>query len=142
MTELSIAAAAAKLAMAAHSGQYRRDGKTPYFIHCTAVAGRLDSQVDRAVGYLHDALEDKRATLDELREAFRSYPEGEEVVQGIVTLTRLDGEAYGAFIDRIRASYGGRWRRAKIADILANLSDSPTDAQILKYARALQVLLP
>ena len=51
-------------------------------------------------------------------------------------------ETYEQFIERVRAHRGGRWAPVKVADILANLSDSPTPAQIRKYAKALLVLVP
>jgi (p)ppGpp synthase/HD superfamily hydrolase len=91
-----------------------------------------------AVACLHDAVEDSRCTIDEISKELDGNP---EIIDGVLTLTKKDHECYEDFISRIKSHRDGRWVRIKIADILANLSDSPTDRQIRKYAMALLVLL-
>ncbi len=126
----------------AHSGQFRRDGKTPYMHHINAVIERTgDSYIDKAVAADHDLIEDKRLTLDELKDLLKGYEGADEVIDGVITLTRRADESYEKFIWRIATYKQGRWVRVKVADILANLSDSPTDSQITKYVQALLVLI-
>ncbi len=133
-----------QLSAYAHEGQYRRDGVTPYILHIYAVLERLNEDgddIDRAVARLHDALEadaTNRLTVEDLRD--NSVPE--EVIDGVLTLTRCADETYEEFILRIKNHRDGRWVKVKIADILANLSDDPTWSQIRKYAKALLVLVP
>lgn len=127
---------ARQLAIIGHEGQVRRGG-APYIEHCHAVVSRLDDVIDRAVGWCHDLIEDKRMTIADLRAAGLS----DEVLDGITTLTRLETETYEAFILRIKTHREGRWIKAKVADILANLADTPTKRAVIKYAKALVVLL-
>lgn len=133
---------AGAVATRTHRGQMRRDKKTPYVTHCRAVADRLTSAVDKAVGLLHDGPEDKRITMDELAAELAGLEGADDVLDGVATLTRRANETYEAFIDRIVAHRAGRWRAAKAADCLANLSDAPTARQVHRYCRALLVLVP
>lgn len=68
--------------------------------------------------------------------------QGQEVLDGVRTLTRQDDETYEAFIARICRHRDGLWRNAKAADCLANLCDSPAPSQVKRYAAALLVLTP
>ena len=123
---------ASQMAYRAHSGQFRRDGVTPYIRHPEDVAKRVgDDPIAVAVAWLHDVLEDSSFTLKDLLE--RGIPP--EVVDAVYILTHrrdIKYEDYIAVIARHPIA-----RKVKIADILSNLSDKPTDKQIEKYARAL-----
>lgn len=136
----SLKARALALAMQAHQGQYRRDGKTPYLMHVLAVAMRApQDEVSQAVALLHDSFEADAAHIlkdDDLRAAGMS----EDVIEGRDTLTKAAGETYAAYILRIKRYKGGKWAPHKRADLLANLSDSPSDGQVVRYAKALLVL--
>lgn len=127
------------LARKGHGSQTRRDGITPYLFHIEAVCDRAPQDaVSQAVAAMHDLGEDAAwITYEEM--AKEGIPP--EVISGVRALTKLPGEDYPSFIARIKATDGGRWVPIKVADILANLSDSPTDKQILKYAKALVVLM-
>ena len=124
-----------KIADEAHYGQFRRDGVTPYFNHISRVVNRLDSQNESdevlAAAALHDTLEDSEITGDFLIKS--GIPES--VVSVVEILTHKKGESYFWYIDRIAENPIAR--KVKIADILDNLSGSPTERQIIKYARAL-----
>jgi len=125
----------------AHHNQKRRDGVTPYIEHVRKVYRNVNTRngkrnfIDEAVAYLHDTIEDTKLTLQELLEMGFSV----EIVDAVDALTHRDGETYEESI--LRAKANPISRRVKIADNLANLSDTPTDKQILKYAKSLQVLL-
>lgn len=129
-----------ELAVEGHAGQFRRDGVTPYINHVFDVAriaqmrGGDDSVIATAFG--HDLLDDTKFSKFDLLDAGLS----QAVVDAIVDLTYLyKKEPYEQAI--LRAKANPISRRVKIADNLSNLSDAPTDKQILKYAKSLQILM-
>jgi len=127
---------AESIARKAHSGQFRRGGVTPYIIHPERVVARLRAQGpidDRilAVAWLHDVLEDTEVTVSELKNAGIPLP----VLDSIAAITRWDGQPYEDYLFSINQDPYARV--VKIADILDNLSDAPTEKQIIKYAKAL-----
>jgi (p)ppGpp synthase/HD superfamily hydrolase len=127
---------AAQLARHAHEGQFRRDGVTPYIRHAEAVASRLgDDPVAQAVAWLHDVLEDTPTTEADLRR----HGVTEEVIAAVALLTKREGLAYESYLAAVKANPLAR--RVKIADMLSNLADSPTDKQIVKYAQGLLYLM-
>jgi (p)ppGpp synthase/HD superfamily hydrolase len=135
-TQTDLVAMAARIAKKAHDGQYRRDGITPYIKHPENVAKRLHGdQYAEAVGWLHDVLEDTKETSESLRT--QGIPD--EIIACVVKLTKRDDLNYEDYLAEIRADPLAK--KVKIADMLSNLSDSPTNKQIIKYAKGLLVLL-
>lgn len=129
---------AADLATQAHRGQFRRDGVTPYITHPAAVARLVEKESPEviATAWLHDVVEDTSETPETLRGA--GIPEA--VVDAVILLTKdQSGLSYEEYLARVRANPIAC--RVKVADMLHNLSDSPTQKQILKYARGLLILL-
>lgn len=129
------------LAFCAHAGQYRRGpGKVPYIEHPIAVAARLKDPVDKAVALLHDTVEMDCAHAIP---TWVLYDSGLpwEVIDGVMTLTRLHDESYEQFIERVATHRDGKWAHVKRADIWANLADRPTAKQRTRYEAALKVLL-
>lgn len=128
---------AENIARAAHYGQYRRDGSTPYHVHPQAVAIRVSHEPDEVVAtaWLHDVLEDTTFTAHCLLES--GIPK--TVVDAVDALSKRKGESYRMYLDRVLANPIAV--KVKIADMLSNLADHPTDAQILKYCYGLQVLV-
>lgn len=102
------------LAAQAHRGQADKAGQ-PLILHALRVMLRLDSDLERIVGVLHDVIEDTGHTLDSLRE--RGY--SEEVLRALDCLTKRDGETYEQFVERVRTNPIAR--RVKIADLEDNL---------------------
>ncbi len=133
------------MAEKAHSGEFRRDGVTPYFNHIQQVILRSSklSKVEQAVAALHDSLENKRLTIEEIIDAMAPFgDEGEDVVEGVSVITHTLGYDYhGVYIKSIKGFNNGRWVNVKIADILSNFSDSPSKNQMIKYSKALLILL-
>jgi (p)ppGpp synthase/HD superfamily hydrolase len=113
----------------------------PYFTHPEKVAEliRADggSEFEQSVAMCHDLIEDGRATLKEIEESV-----GSDVAYTVDNLTKLKDETYEDFIKQILAAFEFREQsiKIKIADIVANLSDSPTPKQIEKYYKALKIL--
>jgi hypothetical protein len=105
-------------ATAAHTGQVDKNGQ-PYILHLLRVMLDVISQgmSDKAVAaaVLHDVVEDKRATLDSIREAF-----GSGVAVTVEYLSRREGELYFDYIDRV---IRGGWivRAITQADIRDNM---------------------
>lgn len=135
---LSLPALAEQIARDAHKGQTRRDGVTPYINHVIDVVSRLEKQgADPevlAAAWLHDVLEDTPLTLGSL------YRQGlpNHVVWAVLLLSRTPLEPEEYYIANIQ--HNPIARQVKIADMLSNLSDQPTNKQIRKYARGLLAL--
>jgi len=128
------------LAETAHRGQFRRDGITPYFYHCMDVAAvamrRGGRDLEVATALLHDTIEDHRLSFVEMKNAGIC----EEVMNAVQLLTLNKEFTYEQNIRIIKDSGNKLAIAVKIADNLANLADDPTDKQILKYAKSLQIL--
>lgn len=133
----SLVEIAKAIAEEAHRGQTRRDGKRPYIVHPEAVADRVGhSDECVAAAWLHDVLEDSSLTSDDLRQ--RGVPD--PVIVAVEILTRDESMAYEDYLQRVAENPIAR--RVKVADMLANLSDTPTRRQIRKYAKGLLRLVP
>src|SRR4051794_37502988 len=124
------------LATEAHRGQVDKSGQ-PYILHPIRVMLRCQTEPQRIAAVLHDVVEDTGRTFDDLRGL--GYPE--EVIKALDCLTKRDGEAYEAFVER--AASDPIARVVKIADIednmdLRRLSDvSEKDVErIGRYVRA------
>ena len=129
------------IARQAHANQVDKSGK-PYFGHIERVAARMTSDEARCVAYLHDILED----TDVLPEAEMRRIFGDEITDGVLSVTRFGKEPYDAFVRRAGRNPLGR--EVKIADLIdnSNLSrlDEVTIVDVLrqrKYNEALEYLL-
>lgn len=134
------------IAFEAHRGVDRKNGE-PYVNHVLRVAKRLqdagfDSNVI-SVAVLHDAVEDSDLTLDDLRrEGFN-----EQIVSGVDSVTKREGEEYPDAVKRAAAHPIGRL--VKLSDNLDNSSEdqlavfSPERRlrAIRKYTPAREVLV-
>jgi (p)ppGpp synthase/HD superfamily hydrolase len=136
---------AEKIARMAHAGEFRRDGITPYIRHIEQVVENVvkrgGSDEEKAVAWLHDTAENcgRYYSIEAYKSCIGANGVTIEIVDAIDALTHRKGESYEDSIKRAKASPIAR--NVKIADNLANLSDNPTDKQIMKYAKSLQVLM-
>ena len=140
MNELEEIKLAEQVAVKAHKGQFRKGpGETPYIIHPARVVSKLYKNGRRtrilAVGWLHDVIEDTDVTLNDLIELGFSR----DVYYSVFALTKPKGGDYKEYLKLIKGS--GWTLRVKIADIIDNLNDYPTDKQIKKYGEGLAYLL-
>ena len=134
---LDLVSKAYAIAEAAHAGQFRRDGKTPYIKHPMAVAERV-VRYGRdyvCVAYLHDVLEDTSVGYDDLENA--GIPEN--ILKAVEILTKSEVQSYDEYLYFVKQNELAR--RVKIADMLSNLSDNPSNNQIKKYAKGLLFLV-
>lgn len=139
--DLSVVEQMETLARKYHAGQFRKDGKTPYFEHPVAVVARLrrwgagesgseNDVVSLAVAWGHDLLEDTKITAGEILETGSL---GERILAGIQMLTFAVPSDAGtkAQRDRKKAEYIRVVARTatpeilavKIADRLCNTED-------------------
>jgi len=135
-TPYTIEATAEQIAISAHLGQFRNDGTTPYIAHCAAVAARLreegNDEETLTVAWLHDVLEDCPDWTEE-----RLLGEGipSRLIAAVKAITKTEGEEFEAYIGRVKANPLAS--KVKVADMLCNLSDTPSQKQTLKYTRGL-----
>lgn len=122
-----------------HHGQFRRNGSTPYITHVERVVKRLERFIPGreiiAAAWLHDVFEDTNCTVGHLEA--EEIPA--EVITAVLVLTKQDGMKYAEYLNRVKANHIAR--RVKIADMIDNLSDTPTEGQALKYANGLTFLI-
>lgn len=122
---------AQKIAQHAHYGQERKNGDT-YITHVEHVVKQLEGDTEaQIIAWLHDVLEDSDYTADRL------IKEGitEALVEDVKLLTKKREHTYNQYIDVIKTST--RAIKVKKADIIANLSDNPSNKQIIKLSKAL-----
>lgn len=115
------------LALAAHlhQGQVDQAGR-PYISHCVRVGNAAfhlwegpppEGMIAQRVGFLHDAVEDGHTT----HQALADLSVGAAAAQSITVITKVPGEAYGAYIDRVCASGDAIALCVKHADLRDNL---------------------
>ena len=121
-----------RIADTAHSGQFRKDGKTPYIIHPRAVAAVVEKRL-KPIALGHDLGEDTEITTEELVFiGFDSY-----VTNAIDLLTHKHRVPNVVYWNNILTNSDAVI--VKIEDIKHNLSSAPTIRQIQKYAQALEI---
>ena len=135
-----------EVATRAHAGQVDKVGR-PYIEHPTAVAERLTTDDEQAVGFLHDVVEDIDIdiTLAELRAMAFTVDQ----VLAVDAVMKRRGEMLEQSIARIVADPSGIALRVKRADVshngdparLAMIADEDTRARLQqKYERTAALL--
>lgn len=121
-----------------HRGQFRRDGTTPYINHPMDVARRVrergGDERAQAVAFLHDVIEEGATLHDLIQAGFDT-----DIINAVLALSKLNNIDYKEYLNLVKQN--GLAREVKIADMLSNLSDDPTDRQIKKYAKGLAFLI-
>jgi (p)ppGpp synthase/HD superfamily hydrolase len=129
------------LALQSHAGGLDKSGE-PYILHVLSVMLRVAAQgLDerhQITAVLHDICEDTPVSLPLLRNAF-----GDEVADALAALTRMDGEPYALYIERVSAN--NMARLVKLADLQDNLAPHRarglTHSLATRYLLALEVLV-
>ena len=101
------------IARLAHKGQTDKQG-VPYILHPEAVAGRLSTNEEKVLGWLHDVVEDTDVTAEEIRAVF-----GDEIADRLELLTRDKSILYMEYIRNLAAD--PVTRRVKLADLSHNM---------------------
>lgn len=138
MNALDPLSRAIMLATTAHAGQLDKAGQ-PYILHplrmvLRAADGRKHPDV-AVVAALHDVVEDSGWTL----EALARLGVGNRIVGAVDALTHRKGEAYEAYLARLRADPDELPRIVKRLDIDDNLDPSRLallDAETVRRLRA------
>jgi (p)ppGpp synthase/HD superfamily hydrolase len=102
-----------KLAEQAHKGQKDKAGND-YIHHPIYVAEQMETDVEKAVAYLHDVVEDTHITLSDLQDM--GFPK--EIVDAVDAVTKRSGEAYDDYIKRVVQNPIAK--KVKIADMKHN----------------------
>ena len=131
---------ALQIATKAHKGQKDKSG-CDYIMHPIRVAERCKDPMTKIVALLHDTIEDTDVTTDFLRS--QGFPE--EIIDGVLSVTKQEGEEYEAFVRR--AAQNPLGKEVKQADLednmdirrLKEISDEDV-ARLRKYLRAWQYL--
>ena len=100
LDEPSYVEKALMIACAAHLGQRGKSGRNgePYFFHCLRVMMRGKDDEEKAVGILHDALEDTDVTARELLE--EGIPL--HIVEAVVAISHEPGEPRVDYYERLK----------------------------------------
>ena len=137
-------------AQMAHIGQKRRSGED-YFSHPSEVRNIVrrfypKDRVSELAALLHDSLEDAPgSTVDspeEMEEFIRGSitdpASGDEVIRVVRALTHEKGGDYQSYVIDLMNDQPAL--RVKLADMVHNLSSSPSPKQKLKYKSALDAI--
>lgn len=130
---------AIQLATRLHAGQVDKAGED-YIQHPLRVMNGVEGETAKIVAVLHDTLEDTDITFEELETTF-----GQEIAIAVQTLSRLEGEDYFDFIERVKGNAIAI--KVKIADLKDNMNlnriATITEKDLIrieKYKKALQLL--
>jgi len=102
------------VATAFHEGQVDKNG-TPYILHPLRVMLKFTDPIEQAAAVLHDTVEDTILSLAYLK----SYEFPERVVELVDILTRMHGEKYMDYLERVASDPVAV--RIKIADLEDNM---------------------
>ena len=92
-------------------------GGLPYVIHLLKVYSRVSEYIEKVCALLHDVIEDTPVSYDDLKKI--GYPN--EVIEILEILTKLKGEDYRKYIDRIIESKNIHAMNIKLADLEHNM---------------------
>lgn len=132
---------AALICVTKHAGQRDKAG-CAYFQHPVRVAMRCRTDEEKIVALLHDTIEDTDVTPEYL--LAEGFPQ--TIVDGILSVTKRDGESYEAFVARAKRNPLGRV--VKLHDLEDNLDifrltvlDADMAARYNKYLAAHRFLM-
>ena len=122
------------VATQAHKGQTRNDG-SPYIIHPRRVSEAIKkaggSEDAQMVAMLHDTIEDTMITEQDLVE----YGFSPEVIKAVVAVTKIKGGVYADYLAGVKKNKLALI--VKIADMVDNITDAPSQKQKDKYLKGL-----
>lgn len=121
---------AMKIALEAHTGQYRITGES-YINHSLRVAKKQESVRGMCLGVLHDVIEDCDHKYFEILTA--EFP---ELINALNLVTHdIKNISYDEYIDKICASGDRDIMLVKLADIIDNLNMSKWNINLIDKAQ-------
>ena len=131
---------ALRISIKAHKGQKDKSGRE-YVMHPIRVAERCKNPKAKIVALLHDTIEDTDITIEYLLK--NGFPE--EIINGVLSVTKQAGETYEDFVRR--AAKNALGKEVKQADLEDNMDirrlKEITDddiARLRKYLKSWQYL--
>lgn len=110
------------LCMEAHYGQRDRNG-LPYCLHPIRVSNRVPTIRAKSLALIHDTIEDGPEHFVERLSELLPY----DLVQSCLLLSRVEGESYKNYIERVATQGGVDEIQVKLADLEDNSSISRMD---------------
>ena len=104
-----------EIALMAYAGQKDKADKT-YILHPIRLMNQMETEEEMAVALLHDVIEDSEFTEEDLLN--EGIPP--RVVDAVICLSKLDGENYNDFINRVVEN--DLASKIKIVDIEDNIN--------------------
>ena len=127
---------ALEIATKAHDGQFRRNSGLPYITHPMDLSNCFDDAFYKTVCLLHDVVEDCDGyTLETLSEMGIDS----DVLHVVGMLTHRVDEPYDDYIGRV--THTEMATKIKIADMMLNLTESPSPHQLKKYRKYIKTLI-
>ena len=131
---------ALRISIKAHEGQKDKSGRE-YVMHPIRVAERCRNPKAKIVALLHDTIEDTDVTTEYLLK--QGFPE--EIINGVLSVTKQAGENYEDFVRRAaRNTLGKEVKQADLEDNMdiRRLKEITDDdiARLRKYLKAWQYL--
>jgi (p)ppGpp synthase/HD superfamily hydrolase len=107
------------LATTRHDGQFDKGG-SPYILHPLKVMHYLktDDEELMCIALGHDLLEDTFKCIDDGIASLRHYGMSERVIAGILALTKIDGDSYDSYKERVKLNDDAI--KVKMADLRHN----------------------
>ncbi len=110
-------------------------GGFPYIIHLLKVYSGVSSYNEKVCALLHDIIEDTDITYDDLKKVGYS----DEIIEILTILTKLKGEDYRDYIDRIINSNNYQAMNIKLADLRHNMDagriKNPTPNDVMRISK-------
>lgn len=92
-------------------------GGFPYILHLIYVYRHVNTEEEKVVALLHDVIEDKKVTKEDLLEIGFS----QKIVDDIVILTRIKPTDYDKYIDNVIKNGSKEALHVKLADLKNNM---------------------
>lgn len=123
---------ARQMAIAAHNGQFLKDGKTPYINYVFVITNAVENRL-KPIALLHDVVKNSKMTVEKLTaEGFDQY-----VIAAIDVLTHRSADPDIIYWNKILTNPDAIV--VKLQEISYKLNNSPSPNDKLKYQRAIEI---
>jgi (p)ppGpp synthase/HD superfamily hydrolase len=106
LLDLPLVHRATHVALMSHQGDRNKHDGEFYLLHCHRVAFLVEQaggdEVQIAIAWLHDTVEDTKTTIEDIAFLFADYP---RVVAGVKAITKIGSEPHEVTLERIAANF-------------------------------------